>query len=275
MPFPYKTVLVTGATSGIGQALVERMLTTGKGIFVIAVGRRQDRLDALQTKFGPQKIATENFDVSDITKLPAWTAKITAAYPALDCIVLNAGFQKSLDFSQPQSVIDSLPDLTMEMTVNYLSPVHAATLFLPHLTSLGKPAAVVFVTSGLALVPISRCPNYCASKAALHSLAWTLRTQLQENAATREQMRVIEIVPPAVQTELHTRQGQPAFGLPLDQFIDEIWTGLNADELTGEIMPKSLRESFGHVEDAKRESYKKFAAMVKAQEMAAAAKNTH
>ncbi|CAK7268618.1 hypothetical protein SEPCBS119000_003152 [Sporothrix epigloea] len=272
MPFPYKTVLVTGATSGIGQALVERMLTADRGIFVIAVGRRQDRLDALLAKFGPQRVAVENFDVANIADLPAWTAKITAAHPALDCVILNAGFQQSQDFTQPQSVIDMLPDLTLEITVNYLSPVHAATLFLPHLIALGGPAAVVFVSSGLALVPISRCPNYCASKAALHSMAWTMRSQLQDNVQTREQMRIIEIIPPAVQTELHTRQGQSPMGLPLEQFIDETWAALNSADLLDEIMPKSLRDVSGHVEDVKRETYNKFAAMIRAQE--AAAKST-
>ncbi|CAK7212601.1 hypothetical protein SCUCBS95973_001519 [Sporothrix curviconia] len=280
MPFPYKTVLVTGATSGIGQALVERMLTAGDGIFVIAVGRRQDRLDALQARFGADRVAVENVDVGDLASLPAWTAKITAAYPALDCVVLNAGFQQALDFSDPQSVINVLPDLTSEITVNYLSPVHAAALFLPHLTSRGpgKPAALVFVTSGLALVPIARCPNYCASKAALHSLAWTLRSQLQDSAAAAatppdDVVRVIEIIPPAVQTELHTRQGQAKIGLPLDQFIDETWAGLTAAEPIDEIMPQILRDMSGHVEDAKRESYKRMGDMLK--KLAAQSKDSH
>ena len=66
------------------------------------------------------------------------------------------------------------------MRTNYLSPLTTITAFLPHLTSLGpdNPAAIVLVTSGLAVVPMPRCPNYCASKAALHSLAWSLRAQL-------------------------------------------------------------------------------------------------
>lgn len=73
MPFPYKTVLVTGATAGIGQALAERMVESG--IFVIAVGRRQDRLDALVAKHGPDKVAAEAFDVADIEAIPEWAKK--------------------------------------------------------------------------------------------------------------------------------------------------------------------------------------------------------
>lgn len=73
MPFPYKTVLITGATAGIGLALAERMI--GSGIFVIAVGRRQDRLDALVAKHGPDKVAAEVFDVSDVDAIPEWAKR--------------------------------------------------------------------------------------------------------------------------------------------------------------------------------------------------------
>ena len=70
MPFPYTNVLITGATAGIGLALAERMIE--KGVFVIAVGRRKDRLDALLAKHGADKIAVDNFDVSDVEAIPAW-----------------------------------------------------------------------------------------------------------------------------------------------------------------------------------------------------------
>ncbi|CAP73992.1 uncharacterized protein PODANS_2_13450 [Podospora anserina S mat+] len=70
MPFPYKTVLITGATSGIGLALAERMISAG--IFVITIGRRKDRLEALAEKYGSEKVAAEPFDVSDLDAMPAW-----------------------------------------------------------------------------------------------------------------------------------------------------------------------------------------------------------
>jgi len=70
MPFPYKTVLVTGATSGIGRALAGRMIDAG--IFVIAVGRNKSRLDELVAQYGSKKVAVENFDVSDLDALSEW-----------------------------------------------------------------------------------------------------------------------------------------------------------------------------------------------------------
>ena len=68
--FPYKTVLVIGASSGIGQALAERMIEND--IFVIASGRRRDRLDALVAKYGSDKVATSAFDITDLDKIASW-----------------------------------------------------------------------------------------------------------------------------------------------------------------------------------------------------------
>ena len=73
MPFPYKTVLVTGATSGIGLGLTERLVE--HGCFVIAVGRRKERLDALVAKHGTDKVAAEVHDMSELSDLEAWVKK--------------------------------------------------------------------------------------------------------------------------------------------------------------------------------------------------------
>lgn len=73
MPFPHKTVLLTGATAGIGRALAERMIENG--VFVIAVGRRKERLLELEQKYGADKCAAEEFDVTDLEALPAWAEK--------------------------------------------------------------------------------------------------------------------------------------------------------------------------------------------------------
>lgn len=73
MPFPHKTVLITGATAGIGRALAERMIENG--VFVIAVGRRKDRLDELVEKHGADKVTAEVFDVSDLDAIPRWAER--------------------------------------------------------------------------------------------------------------------------------------------------------------------------------------------------------
>lgn len=73
MSFQYKTVLVLGATSGIGEALAERIIENGS--FVIAVGRRQEKLDAFVKKHGHAKAASIKFDITDLAGIPAFVEK--------------------------------------------------------------------------------------------------------------------------------------------------------------------------------------------------------
>lgn len=180
----------------------------------------------------------------------------------MDCIILNAGFQRTLDFTNPDSV--DISSAESELRTNYLSPLATVTAFLPHLTSLApRQTGIYLVSSGLALVPITRCPNYCASKAALHSLAYTLRAQLEES-----NVKVVEIMPPAVQTELHTQQadlvaaGEGKIGLPLDEYTDETWGLMKAEEEHEEVVVKALTERFGGVDDKRKVMFKKMAEMM-------------
>ena len=71
MSFPYKHVLMIGATSGIGKALSERFVKAG--IKVTAVGRRQDRLDEFVSKHG--KSGGVAFDLANTSKIPQFVAE--------------------------------------------------------------------------------------------------------------------------------------------------------------------------------------------------------
>lgn len=63
MPFQYRCILLVGATSGIGAALADRFIQEGSK--VIAVGRRQDRLDAFLQKHGKDRAGALQFDITD------------------------------------------------------------------------------------------------------------------------------------------------------------------------------------------------------------------
>ncbi|TGO53183.1 hypothetical protein BCON_0128g00100 [Botryotinia convoluta] len=237
MPFPYKTVLVVGATSGIGLALAEKMFSEGV-TKIIALGRRQDKLDDLQKKHGDSKVSTVAFDITNLEGIPKMVEGVLKSHPSLDCAFLNSGIQH-LDL------------VSTEFTTNYLSYVHLTKALLPHLQNRVKGdenAGLIFTTSGLALVPIVRCGNYCASKAAMHQLILVMREQLRDLGQSEggitagkktsgenknsKGVQVIEIYPPAVQTELHDEKHQPDIkdgrnmGMPLDEFTEEAWRGL-------------------------------------------------
>jgi len=115
----------------------------------------------------------------------------------------------------------------LEFTTNYLSYLALTLAFLPFLQCKNQESSIIYTTSGLALVPLVRCPNYCASKAALHHFILCLREQLKNSS-----IKVIELFPPAVQTELHDEKHQPSLkngrqiGMPLAQFTEEAYAGL-------------------------------------------------
>jgi len=256
MSFLYKNVLVLGATSGIGLALAERMIENG--VHIIAVGRRKENLDALQQKHGKEKVSILQFDITDLKNIPTFVESVTKSHPNLDSVFLNSGIQRPIDFTKPESI--DLDSVNMEMTTNYISYIHLIKYFLPTLLSQPTPTSLIFNTSGLAIIPIPRCPNYCASKAALHHIILTLRSQLQSSTSKKNDIKIIEILPPAVQTELHDEQYQPdikngrSFGMPLDEFTDETWTGLLAGKDDIPIGP-ICKQYYEAVENERRRMY--------------------
>lgn len=81
MSFPYKTILVIGATSGIGLALSERFIKNG--IHVVAVGRRQEKLDELVSKHGEGKVSGYQFDVTKLDEIPSFVERYVYIYSFL------------------------------------------------------------------------------------------------------------------------------------------------------------------------------------------------
>jgi len=94
--------------------------------------------------------------------------------------------------------------------------VRLLAAFVDHLTS--RPdATIVTVSSGLAFAPLAATPTYNATKAAIHMLSESVRLQLAGTS-----VRVLELVPPAVATDLLPGQRESAFAMPLDEFVAEV-----------------------------------------------------
>jgi len=210
------TILVTGGASGIGLALASRFLAAGSK--VIVCGRRSTALrDAAEAHPG---LVTHACDLSRADERESLAKWIVDAFPDLNVLVNNAGIQRRLRLTDPES----WETTHHEIAINLDAPLHLGMLLLPHLRS--KPsAAIVNVTSGLAYVPFVAAPVYSATKAALHSYTLSLRHQLDDTS-----VQVIEILPPAVQTDLGGA-GLHTMGEPLDAFADAVIERIAGGEL--------------------------------------------
>jgi short-subunit dehydrogenase involved in D-alanine esterification of teichoic acids len=75
---------------------------------------------------------------------------------------MNSGIQRKADFSDPASL--DLDSIDLEMNTNYLTWIRFFKYYTPFFQAKKEKTAFVFVSSGLGLVPMSRCANYCATK---------------------------------------------------------------------------------------------------------------
>ncbi|KAL8724678.1 MAG: hypothetical protein Q9166_007812 [cf. Caloplaca sp. 2 TL-2023] len=138
MSFPYKCVLLVGATSGIGAGMAEKLIREGSK--VSAVGRRQDRIDEFVRKHG-NKAGGLAYDINDSQNLPRFVDSITSSYPDLDCVFLNAGVQGVYDLTKPSKL--DLAALHNEVNVNFTSFVNISLAFLPFLQAKQSPTNIV------------------------------------------------------------------------------------------------------------------------------------
>ncbi|WP_073436554.1 SDR family oxidoreductase [Halomonas cupida] len=201
------TILITGGGSGIGRELARRFNELGNT--VIVAGRHQETLE--ETIADRQDMHAMVVDIEDPEAIMAFVDRVVVEHPSLNVLINNAGIMRREDLSRPRDLSDS------EQTVitNLLGPIRLTNALTDHLVNQ-PDAAIVNVTSGLAFVPMSGTPTYNATKAALHSYTVSLREQL------KGKVELIELAPPAVQTELTPGQSTREGYMPLADFIDEV-----------------------------------------------------
>lgn len=212
-----RTVLVTGATAGIGRALTQGLLE--RGCRVIACGRDNSALTELARHSG---VFSLRGDLRRMEDLESWVAGVTSEHPDLSVLINNAGVQHLTDFTaQP---FDQLRDATFEETaVNFIAPILLSALLLPTLARQPS-AAIVNVTSGLALSPKKSSSVYCATKAGMRSFTKALRYRVTDTAP---HVRIIEALPPLVDTAMTRGRGRRKIS-PV-QAANEILQGVERD----------------------------------------------
>lgn len=179
---PTDVALVTGASSGIGEATV--IALRERGVEVHAAARRIERLEELADKTG---CIPHQLDVRDRQAV----AKIGETIP-VDILINNAGLGRALGSLWTASI----EDIEMTIDTNVTSAIHMVRAVLPGMVERGK-GHIVNMSSVLALYP-APAALYGATKGAMHKLSRDLRQELQGTG-----VRVTEINPGRVTTEFY------------------------------------------------------------------------
>ena len=219
------TILITGGGSGIGRELAHKWHDLGNT--VIVAGRTQASLD--ETAAGHDNIHTMIVDVGDAKDLARFAKKVVEVHPAINVLVNNAGIMRFEDITEERE----LGDAEATIATNLLGPIRLIDGLIEHLKAQ-ENAAIINVTSGLAFVPMPRTATYSATKAAMHSYTVSLRAKLEGK------IEVIELAPPAVQTELTPGQSTREGYMPLDEFIEETMLGFTAEETPQEVLTQNV-----------------------------------
>jgi uncharacterized oxidoreductase len=213
------TVLITGGGSGIGGGLAKAFHEQGNK--VIITGRREQTLKDFCAHYPGMEAFT--MDVAKEADVKRLFTVMSEKFPNLDVLVNNAGVMRWRDFTKPESLGE---DLFEEIEINLKGLIHMTAVFLPLLLKQ-KESTLINVSSGLAYMPLARSPIYCATKAAIHSYSMSLRHQLRDTP-----VRVIELAPPAVETDLGKMPGVPELKFPklgLEPFMAQTMRALESD----------------------------------------------
>lgn len=209
------TILITGGGSGIGLETARKFSALGNK--VIIAGRNIEKLNAAARSL--DNVSVIQCDLTVKSELDALVQQVESLYPELNVLINNSGsaYQYSLDENS-----DAYEGARKEMEINYLAPVRLTEMLLPVLKK-NAAAAVINITSVVAIVPWAVMPTYSASKAALQSYTRLLRLSL-----SKSDVKVFEVLPPLVDTEF--AKNIPVDKMPPAAVADAIVSGLAEDK---------------------------------------------
>jgi NAD(P)-dependent dehydrogenase (short-subunit alcohol dehydrogenase family) len=171
-----KVAIVTGASSGIGEATARALAR--RGAAVVLAARAEEKLRFLEREIlaaGDRALAVKT-DVADETSVQAMVERTVGEFDALDILVNNAGLGLS------GRVAELRPDdLHYLFEVNLVGPLRCVQAALPHLPRGGR---IINVSSVLGKRAIPKVGGYCATKFALNALSEALRVEIAERGIT-------------------------------------------------------------------------------------------
>ena len=211
-----KTIIITGGGSGIGLEIVKALSPSNT---VIITGRNKEKLDAAAKNL--ENVFTIQADITNESDVDRLVEEIKSTFGSLNILINNAGHAYAYTLSDTS---DSYHKATAEFATNYFAPVRLTEKLLPLLKQQTE-AAIVNVSSIVAFVPASNIPTYSDSKAALHSYTQLLRYELAKNT----DIKVFELMPPLVNTDLSEEIGGRENGIPASDVAHDLVKGLEED----------------------------------------------
>lgn len=222
-----RTILITGGSAGIGLAFALKFLDLGNK--VIVTGRRQHVLD--KVKAGYPRLHTIRGDVANPAQVSAVARQVKEEFPRLDVLMNNAGIGHPQNLRQTSGQLDSL---TSEMDVNVGGVIRMTSALVDILTA--NSGTIINVSSMLAFAPVPALPIYSATKAAVHSYTQSLRFQLEDSG-----VEVIELMPPAIQTNMTSEFPEEVSKITTDELVRLSFAALKAGTL--EIRPGQTNQA--------------------------------
>ncbi|MGI8865944.1 MAG: SDR family oxidoreductase [Rubrobacteraceae bacterium] len=171
-----KVAIVTGASSGIGEATARALAECGASVVLAA--RDEAKLAEITQSIRATggRALPASADVSDRDSVEAMVEKTVAEFGALDILINNAGLGLSGRVAEVRA-----EDLRYVFEVNVIGPVNCVQAALPHMKRGGR---IINVSSVVGKRAIPKVGGYCASKFALNALSDSLRVEIAERGVT-------------------------------------------------------------------------------------------
>lgn len=175
--FDYKTVILSGASSGIGKGIAERLIKD-HGCKVIGIARNEQRLQNFKTELGDKgdNFTYYTFDVSQEEKWQELADTLEKENIQPDILINNAGILPKFDKFMNYTV----EEIKKAMEINFFSCVYSMNALMPIILK-SDSAAVINVASSAALCSLAGTSVYSASKAALKGFTEAMREEHRDN----------------------------------------------------------------------------------------------
>ncbi|HUB64516.1 MAG TPA: SDR family NAD(P)-dependent oxidoreductase [Methylocella sp.] len=188
-----RSILITGASSGIGRALA---LTYARhGVFLALIGRDRERLEDIAAAARAQgaEVSLGQLDVRDQEAMARWITAADARHP-FDLVIANAGITTGLapgDLAEEPAAVRAILGINLIGVLNTVEPL---------LRPMGARGAgqIVFIGSIAGVRGLPYAPAYCATKAAVHAYSESLRGRMEARG-----VRVSLVIPGFVKTPLN------------------------------------------------------------------------